>query len=279
MLCQAGTLQNNNLSQSVNFFNNALLPYLGWGALNAVETNAYSRYDAMLLRISHRFANNFSFNFNYTLSRVMDIVDNDSDSIINPFNIASQYAPAGYDQTNVVTFDFVYTLPKVKGVLDKPVARQVFNGWEVSGIFRTQTGMPVNLTSNGNLFGVNLGSQYPDVTGDPYAGSRSQWLNPAAFVRPADGTWGTLGRDALRLPHITNFDASLMKNFNFSERVKVTFRAECFNLFNHTQVWGINTGFSGDNPGSGLSASDGTFGQPNAWRDARTLQLALRLAF
>jgi hypothetical protein len=74
-------------------------------------------------------------------------------------------------------------------------------------------------------------------------------------------------------------DASLMKNFNFGEKVKVTFRAECFNLFNHTQVWGINAGFNGDNPGSGISTTDGAFGQPNAWRDARTLQLALRLAF
>lgn len=275
----AGSLQNNNLSQSVNFYNNALLPYLGWGALNAVETNAYSRYDAMLLRISRRFANNISFNFNYTLSRVMDVVDNDSDNIINPFNIASQYAPAGYDQTNVVTLDMVYNLPKVKGALDKPILRQAFNGWEVAGIFRTQTGMPVTITSNGNLYGINLGSQYADVTGDPYTGSRSQWLNPAAFTRPADGTWGTSGRDAFRLPHITNLDASLMKNFNFSERVKLTFRAECFNLLNHTQVWGVNTGFSGDNPGSGLSTTDGAFGQPNAWRDARTLQLALRLAF
>ena len=276
----AGSLQNNNLAQSVNYFDNALLPYLGWGALTAVETNAYSRYDALLMRVGRRFSHNLSFNFNYTFSRVMDIVDNDSDQVNNPFNIASNYAPAGYDQTNVVTMDFVYTLPKVKGALDNALGRQALNGWEVSGLFRTQTGMPITVNSNGNLFGLNLGSQYANLSGsDPYTGSRSQWLNPAAFTRPADGSWGTLGRDALRLPHITNIDASIMKNFAFSERVKVTFRAECFNLLNHTQVWGVNTGFSGDNPGGGLSATDGAFGQPNSWRDARTLQLALRLAF
>jgi hypothetical protein len=276
----AGTfLTNPTLSQSVNFYNNALLPYRGWGALDAVETLAYSRYDAMLLRVSRRFANSISFDFNYTFSKVMDIVDNDSDQVNNPFNIASNYAPANYDQTNVVTIDFVYTVPKLQGVFDKPVLRQVFNGWETSGIFRSQTGMPVTITSNGNLYGVNLGSQYPNVSGNPYTGNTNEWLNPAAFTRPPDGQFGNLGRDALRLPHITNVDASAMRNFNFSERIRLQFRAEIFNLFNHTQVWGINTSFSGDNPGSGLSATDGSFGQPNAWRDARTIQLALRLAF
>jgi hypothetical protein len=277
----AAYLMNNNLSKNVNFYNNALLPYLGWGSLNAVETLAYSRYNAMMLRVSRRFSNNFSVDVNYTYSKVMDIVDNDSDQITNPFNIAQNYAPAGYNQTNVVQVDFVYTVPKVRGRLDNAFGRQVFNGWEISGLFRSQSGMPVTVTSNGNLYGVNLGSQYPNYNGDAYANTnRFQVLNPAAFTRPNDGSWGTLGRNALNLPHITNMDASIMKNFNLgTERVKLTFRAECFNLFNHTQVWGISTGFSGDNPGSGISASSQTFGQANAWRDPRTLQLALRLAF
>lgn len=276
----AGYLQANpTLLGSVGGFVNSLLPYRGWGALDAVETNAYSRYDALMLRVSRRFTNNFSFNFNYTLSKVMDIVDNDSDQVINPFNIAASYAPASYNQTNVVTFDLVYTLPKVRGAFDRPVARQALNGWEVSSIFRSQSGMPFTVTSNGNLYGANLGSQYANVTGDPYSGNTGNWLNVAAFSRPADGAWGDSGRNAFTLPHITNVDATLMKNFAITERVKLTFRAEVFNLFNHTQVWGINTGFSGDNPGSGLSATDGAFGQPNSFRDARTLQLALRLAF
>jgi hypothetical protein len=276
----AGYLQNNNLSQSVNYWTSALLPYTGWGNLTAVETNAYARYDAMMLRINRRFAKDLAVNFNYTWSHIMDVADNDSDTINNPFCIRCSYANAGYDQPNVVSLDFVYMLPKVKGSLDNPFLRQILNGWELAGIIRSQSGMPVNLTSNGNLFGDNIGSQYPDVVGNPYAGQNSfQWLNQAAFVRPPDGQWGDLGRNALRLPHITNVDASLMKNFLITERVKVTLRGEAFNLFNHPEVWGINTGFSGDNPGSGLSASDGNFGSANSYRDARTLQMALRFSF
>jgi hypothetical protein len=170
-------------------------------------------------------------------------------------------------------------LPKLTGSVN-PVLKQAVNGWELSGMIRSQSGMPITITSNGNLMGVNLGSQYPNFVGDAYGGQNSfQWLNPAAFTRPADGSFGNLGRNALRLPGVRNVDTNLVKNFNFTETLRLQFRCEVFNLFNHPQVWGINTSFSGDNPGSPISASAHTFGQANSYRDARTLQLALRFSF
>ncbi len=129
-----------DLSKSVNYRNDALRPYYGWASLNAVETLAYSSYNAMMVRVSRRFSSDFAMNFNYTWSRVMDLVDNDGDVIINPFDMRQAWAPAGYDQTNVVTFDFIYSFPKVKGGLDKPVLRTILNGWELSGIARSQSG-------------------------------------------------------------------------------------------------------------------------------------------
>ena len=104
-------------------------------------------------------------------------------------------------------------------------------------------------------------------------------MNPGAFTRPADGRWGNSGRNSVRLPAISNLELALMKNFSILENSKVTFRCEVFCFFNHPQPWGVNTGFSGDNPGSGISASQKSFGQINSYRDARTLQLALRFAF
>ena len=143
--------------------------------------------------------------------------------------------------------------------------------------------MPVNITSNGNLFGENIGGnggQFANLVGNPYAASTgSLLLNQAAFVRPPDGQWGSLGRDSIRLPGLHDMDMALMKSFAFTERAKLTFRFEVFNLFNHPEIWGMNTGFSGDNPGLGLSAQDGQFGQANAWRDPRTIQLSARFAF
>ena len=280
----AGTFLNNNLSASVNGWTSALLPYAGWGNLTAIETLGYSSYNAMMLRISRRFTNNLGVNFDYTWSHVLDTGDNDSDNINNPFCIKCSYANAGYNQPNVVSLDVVYTLPKVTGSFANAFTKQVFNGWELSGVFRAQSGLPFTVTSNGGLYGLNIGNnggQYANLVGNPYASDGgSLVLNHAAFVRPADGTWGSLGRDSLHLPGLTNLDMALMKSFAITpERVKLTFRFEVFNLFNHPEIWGINSGFQGDNPGSGLSAGDGQFGQPNAYRDARTIQLALRLAF
>ena len=81
------------------------------------------------------------------------------------------------------------------------------------------------------------------------------WINPAAFQRPLDGSYGNIHRNALRLPGLSNLDANLVKNFSITERVKTTFRCEIFNFFNHPQIWGINTGFSGDNEKALISSS------------------------
>ncbi len=254
-------------------------PYLGWGSLNSVETNGYSRYDGLLVRLSRRFIHGLTGNVNYTYSKAMDTNDNDSDQINNPFNIAQNYAVAGYDQTHVFSTDWVYDIPAVHA-FDRPVLRTVLNGWELTGIFRAQSGMPFSVMSNGNIYGWNAGSQYVDVVGDPYAGANSsQWLNQQAFVRPPDGQYGTAGRNAFRLPAVQNLDASLIKNFNFTETMKLVYRFEVFNVLNHPEIWGVNYNFSGDNPGSHISSTNNTFGQVNAWRDPRVIQMALRFQF
>ncbi len=258
-------------------FNNLDYPYLGWGSINAIETDAYSRYNALMLRATRRFIKGLTGNVNYTFSRVMDVADNDSDQIVNPFNIAASYAPAGYDQTHVFSTDWVYDLPNAT---QNRGLGLLLNGWELTAILSLHSGMPFSVTSNGDLQGDNLGSQYANLVGDPYAGQNSaQWLNVGAFTRPADGTWGTTHRNQFRYPWIQNLDSSLIKNFNFSERMKLTYRFEVFNVFNHAEIWSANNGFSADAPGLGLSATNATFGEVNGWRDPREIQMALRFQF
>jgi hypothetical protein len=130
-----------------------------------------------------------------------------------------------------------------------------------------------------------------NVTGNPYAGQNSsQWINPAAFQEPADGSYGSTGRNAFHLPWIQNLDSSLIKNFNIRENMKLVYRFEVFNVFNHPEIWGLSgvtatggslsSGFTGLGPNQGInSISDATFGQVNAWRDPRTIQMALRFEF
>ena len=251
----------------------------GWGSLNAVETLSYSSYNAMMVRVGRRFANDFAMNFNYTWSRVMDLNDQDGDVIINPFDMRQNWGPAGYDQTNVFSVDFIYTLPKVKDGLN-PVLKHIVNGWELSGIFRAQSGMPFSVSGNGSTQGVDSGSPYVDVVGDPYAGqSKHRWINPDAFRRVAEGSYGNFHRNALRMPGVRNLDANLVKNFAITESMKAAFRCEMFNVFNNPQIWSINTSFSGDNPGGPISANTKNFGYPTNFREARTIQMALRFSF
>ena len=277
------TAQNPTALPSVNKIYNALLPYLGWGNLTAVETNAYSRYNALMIRASRRFVKGLTGNVNYTFSKTMDIVDNDSDQINNPFNIAAQYAVAGYDQTHVFSTDWVYNLPNLTSKRGLGV---LLNGWELTAILSVHSGMPFTINSNGNLQGYNAGNQYVTVIGDPYLGQNSaQWISPVAFQQPLDGTYGNWGRNAFRMPWIQNLDSSLIKNFSLGESMKLVYRFEVFNVFNHPEIWGlsgVNTGggFVGLGPGLGINAAnDATFGQVNSWRDPRTIQMALRFEF
>jgi hypothetical protein len=272
-----------DLLASVNGFDAALRPYQGFGSLSNVETTGYSMYNGMLVRLSRRFANGLSFNVNYTWSRAFNLTDSDASPINNPFDLRQDWAPAGFDRTHVLTLDYVYQLPKVKGVLNNMIGRAILNGWELAGITRFETGLPTTVTSNGNLYGLDVGWDWgnsADLAGDATAGqSSSVWFNRDAFRRPPDGQWGNLHRNSLRLPGTNNWDMNISKFFTLHEQVKLNVPFEAFNLFNHTQIWNVNTGFSSDNQGGPISATNTGFGYPTEFRDPRILQFGFKLTF
>ena len=276
-------LKDPDLLASVNGFQDALRPYRGFGSLSNVETTGYSMYNGMLIRLSRRFAQGLSFNVNYTWSRAFNLTDYDAEYLNNPFDMRQNWAPAGYDRTHVLAVDYVVRLPKVKGPLDNMIGRAIFNGWELAGITRFETGLPTTITSNGNLYGLDLGWAWgnsADLAGDPTAGqSSSRWFDPAAFRRPQDGQWGSLHRNALRLPGTNNWDMNISKFFTLHEQVKLNVRFEVYNVFNHTQIWTVNTGFTSDNQGGPISATNTGFGYPTAFRDPRILQFGFKVSF
>jgi hypothetical protein len=151
----------------------------------------------------------------------------------------------------------------------------------------------LNPTDNAGV-GNGLGSaSYADIVGDPSKGvvnngstfvdqSGPLFFNPAAFATPQGLTFGDSGRNLLRNPHQINFDMALFKHFAITESKAVEFRAEGFNVFNHTE-WGAISGQSGS--GASVSASgSNTLGDPNflhtgGAHSARILQLALKFLF
>jgi hypothetical protein len=142
-------------------------------------------------------------------------------------------------------------------------------GWEVSGIVTFQSGNPLTITIPGDRAGTGAGGQRPNLTGPvERIKSIAQWFTTTAFALPALGTFGNAGRGLVRGPGINDWDVSFIKKTQLRERVALQFRAEFFNLFNHTQFSGVGAGFG-----------SGTFGQVTSARNPRVSQLALRLAF
>jgi hypothetical protein len=141
---------------------------------------------------------------------------------------------------------------------------QIFGGWEISGVTLFQSGTPftvinsagntgISLTDNAGVSsGLGIAASYPDIAhglAPPLynIGSFGPLLdNPSQFVAPRGLTFGTAGRNFLNNPNRLNFDMSLLKHFKVTESSEIQFRAEFFNIFNHTQF----RIYDPDNPGS-----------------------------
>src|SRR5260370_18734499 len=137
------------------------------------------------------------------------------------------------------------------------VLKKVVNGWTLAGIIRCWSGTRINVTANGNV-GTLGGGQRADYLGGqiyPDQKDRFNFFNPLVFGRPADGTLGNMGRNALTGPGINNWDISMYKNTHIGERFTTQLRVESFNTFNHTQWSSVNSAISVPNPTSRATAS------------------------
>ena len=262
---------------------NPYRPYYGIGGITRLENHASSIYHA--LQISGRKnVGSLSLTAAYTYSHsIDDSSDRYDGTFVNSYDPSLNRASSNFDQRHMLNIGWVYDLPFFK----KPgMTRTLLGGWEWSGIFAFSTGTPLNVT-NGTTYGDNAGvgngvgtGSYPDLVGNPsanvpprsavtssaYAGF---FYNPAAFATPTGLTFGDVGRNFLRNPTRTNFDMALFKTFAIKETMAFEFRAEAFNIFNHTQ-WG--------GAASGGLGSDG-FLEINNAHLARVLQLGAKFRF
>jgi hypothetical protein len=175
---------------------------------------------------------------------------------------------------------FVYDLPFGRGRrLGNSISKaaDVFiGGWQVNGIATFQRGFPLSITAadSGNLLD-SFGTNRANLVGDPRSGRTGtvdSWFNTAAFAQPAPGVSGNSGRNILRAPGISNFDLSLFKNFLLSERLRLQFRLESFNAFNHTQFGNPQFG----DPAPQVNVTSPQFGQILGARAARINQLGAK---
>jgi hypothetical protein len=141
------------------------------------------------------------------------------------------------------------------------------------------SGQPIDITMNYDVAGIGgTQNQRPNVIADARGPQTTEeWFNRDAFARPANGTFGNLGRNALRGPGVNKWDLAMLKNFRVTERANLQFRGEMFNAFNHPSF--ATMGRTLTTTATGVNPAAGNFGIITDTRDARVVQFALKLTF
>jgi hypothetical protein len=270
-----------------------LRTYQGYGDINHLEYAASSVYHALQASL-RRSVGGLTLNGAYTYSHsIDDSSDRFDGSFVNSFNPGANRASSNFDQRHIFSFAYIWDLPIFK---TPGLANKILGGWQYSGIVTFSTGTPFSVTFPSDNAGVANGlgsSSRADIISnprsgiprDPVEGFGPAFYNFNAFAPPVGLTFGDSGRNSLTNPHRTNFDMALFKHFAIRESMAVEFRAEAFNIFNHTQWQGIggdagsatnNVGISNNSynidPTSGFLRVSGV-------HNARILQLGAKFIF
>jgi hypothetical protein len=265
-------------------------PYLANGYQWYME--GISSYHALQADLTKRLSRGLLFRANYTFSKNLDDgsgiassqSQNQNQSVMDPRHPLRDYGRSALDFRHQASGSFTYELPfgngkrfanGLNGVADKLVG-----GWQVNGILTLLSGFPLtplvgtNQSGNGNTFNPDRPNVNPNLHGPVQIGSVDRWFDPTAFSLPTLGTWGNVGRGVLDGPGLAEFDFSVFKTTAITERTKVLFRAEFFNIANRAN-------FNLPNPivfsGNSISPSAGTI--TSTTTSSRQIQFGMKLMF
>jgi hypothetical protein len=238
------------------------------------DTIANSAYNSLQASLEKRFAHGLQFTAAYTFSKSFDQASS-FEGILNPIDPRRSRALSAFDARHRLVFSYYWQLPtpELKGLTGN-----LLNGWAVSGITTFQTGFPIRITTQDDQelmysFDFELPGE-PDLV-TPFRTMRPQsnnnyFFDPNSFSEA--NTLGRIGNSPRTIccgPHLSQTDLAVLRTFGISETKHVDFRAEFFNLFNHTQFFNPDGNFS-----DGIQ-----FGQVTQVRDPRLVQFALKFFF
>jgi hypothetical protein len=287
------------LGQSPLFFQSQ------YGALSAWSTLANSNYHGLALSIRQRYHSSLTWDFNYTWSHSLDDASGLQTStgfagaafIENPLRQRESYANSGFDLRHVINANAIYQMPFGRGhMLGRNLNRGLdaaFGGWQLSGVYRWNTGLPLTTPIDDARWPTNWNVQTAttQITNVPVCVDRTVaklfgcGMTVAAYQSFRNAFPGETGqRNFLRLPGFTDVDLGLTKNFKLTERFGMQFRWEVFNVANFQQFGALDqsrTGFGigadpavrNLQPAKNFSNFTGIQGSP------RVMQFGLRLDF
>lgn len=272
------------------------IPYPSFARNATYETtNATSSYNSLQATYEHQMSFGLYLLGNYTWSKCMSNQHTQASENqqyraqwLPGFGISKDYALCDTDATHLVHIAGSYNLPFGHGRMfgsSAPKAEDLLlGGWIINGIYSFESGQPTTVTCP-TATTADFGC-FANLTGEPkYSGPHNytQWLNPAAFAEPPVATaagqadYSPLGGGQMQVrgPLFSNLDSSILKDFTFTESIRLQFRAEAFNTTNtppFAQPGQLNFESAGFSAISATKNSNQNFG-------ARTLQLALKLFY
>ncbi len=264
-------------------------PLPTFGRIDEKNNDGNSNFNALQVSLHRRVARSLTWGTEYMWSHSINdnsIGGGEGSQPQNNFCRACDRGNSPQDVRHTITSNWIYQLPLGPGMryLNSGAASKIFGGWEMSGIWTMRTGRMLNITISRSSSAVpdgNTSAQRPDIVPGvslyPAGGPTfAQWLNPAAFAIPANGTWGNAGRHIAVGPGLAQVDFALQKGTRIAEGKELVFRIESFNLFNRVQAGNPGTTFTSQASfglvNSGLNRTIGT-------GTSRQLQLAMRLNF
>ena len=264
-----------------------------------------SIYHSLQASIEKRMSHGLTILGNYTYSKSLDtlpagagVTGFDTSSARpwdDPLRARFDYGPSDFDHTHRFVGSYVWqlpALPKANGFL-----RGALGGWQFGGVISTQTGRPFTVLQGAELSGTGLGQDRGTLVAgsDPYGPGAcvathiqtganpkacKDWLNIAAFAPSSvKGTFGGTGKNQFRLPGFFTWDVNTTKNFSITERVSLQFRAEFFNVLNHTNFMDDNASPQPSLTNFQKLSATSAFGALTQAGDPRIGQLALKVNF
>ena len=262
-------------------------PY--FGSLNTAMPDMNSNYNSLQVAVNHQFSRNFQYQVSYTYSKCL--TDGSVSSGLqqgiyeqaDPYDKKYDYGLCSFDIRHNLTANGLYTLP-FKG-------NRLVSGWELTSILTAATGLPVTIQEAADV--ADLGAiqgDRPNYSGtcpggkDQVLGEWYDWFNSSCYAVQPFGTLGDVGRSSVEGPDLFELDASIIKETKITETLNAEFRAEFFNVLNHTNFGlpsnlDVVTGlpFAATIAPSGLPGESGAISATTT--SQREIQFALKLTF
>jgi len=268
--------------------------YPGVGSIAQHVFQSWSAYNGLQVNVKRRLTKGLLWTAAYTWSHSFALNAIDPDV---PNNLERNWGPQGSDRRHVLQISYAYDIPKLGKALHSRPLGIFTDGWNLSGITSYSTGAPFtptfSWTDSRDITGSSDEGARINVVSNPFAnvpaGSPGlphgvMFFNPAAFASPTPypvsglASIGNLGVNALYGPGYSNFDMTLNRKVNLgSEKRQLEFKVEAYNVFNHVQFTGVNSGFTysavtNQNTNANIGALTGE-------RGARILETEIRLQF